>query len=81
MTELILRIANLDLGDSFMDWIRQKRLLVEMVLYRNYKRHIGLVLPPMAPTIDALQSHENATVVARHTYGNPDSYPRIAFPN
>lgn len=79
INELILRIANPDLGHSSMDSIRQNRSLVEMLLYRHYQRHGGLVLPPLAPAVNAMRTHEDALVYARPNPNNPND-PRITFP-
>ncbi|KAF2848523.1 hypothetical protein T440DRAFT_536333 [Plenodomus tracheiphilus IPT5] len=80
--ELILRIANPDLGHPSMEWIRANRSLVEIFLYRHHKFHGGLVLPPMAPAVQVLRNYEVAVAQARQQgiVFEDDRYPRIAFP-
>ncbi|KAH7406609.1 hypothetical protein DE146DRAFT_743656 [Phaeosphaeria sp. MPI-PUGE-AT-0046c] len=84
--ELILRIADQDLGHPAMEPIRQNRAMVEMLLYRHYQRHGGVLLPPMGPANEAMLSHQRAVEQARAQYGqriNSDhpEYPRIRFPS
>jgi hypothetical protein len=71
-----------------MEPIRQNRSMVEMLLYRHYQRHGGLILPPMAPAVEAMRTHETAVQQVREEYGRrtgrklPDEMmPRIQFPN
>jgi hypothetical protein len=70
-----------------MEPIRQNRAMVEMLLYRHYQRHGGLMLPPTAPAIQAMQAHQQAVQEAREEclrrtgqHLHPDQYPRIRFP-
>jgi hypothetical protein len=76
--ELILRIANPDLGHPSMDWIRANRSLVDILLYRHYQRHGGLILPPMDPALQAMQAHEEAVNAARAA---GTELPHITFPS
>lgn len=87
--ELILRMAHQDLGHPAMEPVRQNRAMVEMLLYRHYQRHGGIVLPPMAPARDALASHQQAVERAQIEYLqrtgqqlHPEhpNYPRMRFP-
>ncbi|OWY58471.1 hypothetical protein AA0120_g11166 [Alternaria tenuissima] len=79
--ELILRIANPELGHASMDWIRQNRSLVDILLYRHYQQYGGLMLPPTAPAIQAMRSHETAVNSARSAGATPDQLPHISFPS
>jgi hypothetical protein len=63
-----------------MDWIRQNRSLVELLLYRHYQRHGGLVLPPVDPGLQAMRQHEAAVAAARTARVAEDQLPRVAFP-
>jgi hypothetical protein len=78
--ELILRVANPALGHPAMDWIRQNRSLVELLLYRHFQRHGGLVLPPVAAAVQVMRDHEAAVAAARQAGLHPDNCPRIRFP-
>ncbi|KAG9194090.1 hypothetical protein G6011_04125 [Alternaria panax] len=78
--ELILRIANPELGHASMDWIRQNRSLVDILLYRHYQRYGGLMLPPTAPAIQAMRAHERAVNTARAAGATSDQLPHITFP-
>ncbi|KAI4646709.1 hypothetical protein J4E93_004932 [Alternaria ventricosa] len=78
--ELVLRIANPDLGHPSMDWIRANRSLVDILLYRHYQRYGGLMLPPTAPALQVMQQHEAAIAAARAAGVHPDNYPHIMFP-
>jgi hypothetical protein len=68
-----------------MDWIIQNRSLVQMLLYRHYQRHGGLILPPMLPAREVLGEYEREVQQARQVHPRLDSthesYPRIKFPN
>lgn len=81
--ELVLRIANPELGHPSMDWIIRNRSLVELLLYRHYQRHGGLILPPRQDAVAAMQSHESR--IAQIHIASPDLhvdyYPRIVLPN
>ncbi|KAF7674770.1 hypothetical protein GT037_007530 [Alternaria burnsii] len=79
--ELILRIADPELGHASMDWIRQNRSLVDILLYRHYQQYGGLMLPPTAPPIQAMRSHETAVKSARSAGATPDQLPHISFPS
>ncbi|CAN9186219.1 unnamed protein product [Alternaria alternata] len=79
--ELVLRIANPELGHASMDWIRQNRSLVDILLYRHYQQYDGLMLPPTAPAIQAMRSHETAVNSARSAGATPDQLPHISFPS
>ncbi|KAL1798408.1 hypothetical protein ACET3X_002445 [Alternaria dauci] len=79
--ELILRIANPELGHASMDWIRQNRSLVHILLYRHYQRYGGLMLPPTAPAIQAMRAHETAVNSARAAGATADQLPHIVFPS
>jgi len=71
-----------------MEWIRQNRSLVEILLYRHFQRHGGLVLPPLAPALEAMRQYEQAVQDARDEFArrnpgqdlHPDNYPRMVFP-
>jgi hypothetical protein len=85
--ELILRIADHELGHEAFEDIRENRAMVEILIYRHYQRHGGLMLPPTAPGVQALQDHQRAVREAqeeclRRTGRplHPDNYPRIRFP-
>jgi hypothetical protein len=85
--ELILRISDLELGAEGLERVRQNRSMVEMILYRHYQRHGGLMLPPTAPGVQALQDHRRVVQGAREECLRrtgrelrPDEYPRIRFP-
>jgi hypothetical protein len=65
-----------------MDWILGNRSLVEILLYRHYQRHGGLILPPRQDAVAAMQAHEDA-VEATHQSDpalHPNFYPRINLP-
>jgi hypothetical protein len=85
--ELILRIANQDLGHPAMEPIRQNRAMVKVLLYRHFTRHGGVMLPPTAPALQAMDDHQRAVDEARRKHwlatGKellPDHYPRMRFP-
>ncbi|KAI8932565.1 hypothetical protein NX059_010741 [Plenodomus lindquistii] len=81
--ELILSIANPELGHDSMAWIKENRPLVEMLLYRHHQHHGGLILPPMAPAVQVMREFEIAVTNARQR-GMPyehDDFPRIKFPS
>lgn len=80
MQELILRISNRDLGHESMDRIRENRSLVQILLYRHYQRYGGLILPPMAPAVQAMRTHEDNVSAARSAGVREDQLPRVAFP-
>ncbi|KAH6883267.1 hypothetical protein BKA58DRAFT_417061 [Alternaria rosae] len=78
--ELVLRIANPELGHPSMDWIRANRSLVDILLYRHYQRYGGLMLPPTAAALRAMEQHEAAIAAARAAGVLPNEYPHITFP-
>jgi hypothetical protein len=61
-----------------MDWIRANRSLVDILLYRHYQHHGGLILPPMDPALQAMRAHEEAVNAARAT---GSELPHITFPS
>jgi hypothetical protein len=67
--ELILCISDLELGAEGLERVRQNRSMVEILLYRHYQRHGGLMLPPTAPGVQALQDHQHAVQEAREEDG------------
>ena len=77
--ELVLRIANQDLGHPAMEPIRQNRAMVEMLLYRHYQRHGGILLPPMRLANETLFAHEAAVQASGLRPDHPEC-PRIQFP-
>ncbi|KAF2032777.1 hypothetical protein EK21DRAFT_109522 [Setomelanomma holmii] len=87
--ELILRIADPDLGHPSMEPIRQNRSMVELLLYRHFQRHGGLNLPPTNPAVQAMQQYESTVAQARAQYATtygvqlmPEDadWPRLKFP-
>jgi hypothetical protein len=61
-----------------MDWIRANRSLVDILLYRHYQRHGGLILPPMDPALQAMRAHEEAVNAARAA---GTALPHTTFPS
>jgi hypothetical protein len=77
-----------DLGHLAMEPIRQNHFMVEILLYRHYQRHGGLMLRPTAPAIEAMRAHETAIQQARDEYGRrtgrglpEEMMPRFQFPS
>jgi hypothetical protein len=48
-----------------METIRQNHSMVEMLLYRHYQRHSGIMLPPTAPAVSVMQVYEKTVHEAR----------------
>ncbi|KAH7066056.1 hypothetical protein BKA63DRAFT_584924 [Paraphoma chrysanthemicola] len=66
---------NRDLGHPAMEHIRQNRSMVELLLYRHYQNHGGLVLPPTAPANEAMRRYGNGVELMP----NSAEWPRLKF--
>jgi hypothetical protein len=81
MSELVLRIANPALSApnlEWMTWIAENRSLVQILAYRHFQRHGGLMLPPLPEGLAALQTHDLALQAA---HAGQRTYPVFALPN
>lgn len=81
MDELILFLTHPQQADQNMATIAQDRRLVEILLYRHYQRHGGLVLPPIAGARAAIEHHAQAVQVAYQQEVPVQYHPRVVFPN
>lgn len=68
-----------------MNSIIENRALVQILLYRHYQRHGGLMLPPRAPALEVLGDYQREVDQARQLNPrlNPTDleYPHITFPS